>query len=264
MTAINYPLPFVPMLGKGLVSIAKIINGVTQGFYPIGNSTKLELEPKDDIAEQYESVNASASLIATALKKRQIKIAITGTDFKDDVMDLVLMGNGKSTVATTATTFTAEVLVPAAVGTHKGRYFRTAHRNVDAVGTRPVLTNNSVTLVDGTDWILVDGVQGVIYFPANTSAVDGDATTITYHTLVGSQTEVAGGVSPTIPCALWFSPDPTDGQKIELDVWHMNLSPTGQIGLISDDYGNWQLEGLVLGDYVNHPTQPFYRATFLT
>jgi len=263
MTAVNYPLPNIPMLGKGLVMFAKIIAGVQQGFYPFGNCTKLELEPKDDIAELYESINASASLIATALKKRQIKIAITGTDFKDDVMDLVLMGNGKTTVSTAVATHTAEVLVPAAVGTHRGRFFQTLFRNLDAVGTPPVLTNNAVPLVSGTDYLLVDPVTGLFYFPATTSAVDGDVTTVTYHTLVGSQTEVAGGVSPVISGAIKFSPDPTDGQKIALDVWNINLSPTGQIGLIADDYGNWQLDGLVLGDYINHPTQPFYRATFL-
>jgi hypothetical protein len=263
MTALIYALPNVPMLGKGLIMFAKILNGVQQGFYPLGNCTKLELEPKDDIAELYESINSAASLIATALKKRQIKIAITGTDFKDDVMDLVLMGNGKTTVSTTAVTFTAEILVPATVLTHKGRYFQTLHRNVDGTGTVPVVTNNSVPLVAGTDYVLQDPVQGIIYFPSTTGAVDGMATTITYHTLVGSQTEVAGGVSPTIKGAIKFSPDPTDGQKIALDVWNINMSPTGQIGLISDDYGNWQLDGLILGDYVNHPTQPFYRATFL-
>lgn len=263
MTAVNYPLPNVPMLGKGLIMFAKNVNGVQQGFYPLGNCTKLEVEPKDDIAELYESINASASLIATALKKRQIKIAITGTDFKDDVMDLVLMGNGKTTVSTTATTHTAEVLVPAAVSTHKGRYFALKNRNVDNVTTPPVLTNNAATLAAGTDYVLVDPVQGLVYFPATTTAVDGDATTATYHTLVGSQTEVAGGVTPILSGAIKFSPDPTDGQKIALDVWAINMSPTGQLGLIADDYGNWQLEGLILGDYVNHPDQPFYRATFL-
>jgi hypothetical protein len=262
MTAVNYPLPNVPMLGKGLIMFAKIVNGVQQGFYPLGNCTKLEIEPKDDIAELYESINASASLIATALKKRQIKIAITGTDFKDDVMDLVLMGNGKTTVSTTVATHTAEVLVPAAVGTHKGKYFATLFRNIDLT-TPPVLTNNAVTLVLGTDYLVADEVQGLFYFPATTTAVDGDVTTVTYHTKVGSQTEVAGGVTPILNGALKFSPDPTDGQKIALDVWNINMSPTGQLGLIADDYGNWQLEGLILGDYVNHPNQPFYRAAFL-
>lgn len=263
MPPLIYPLTPVPMLGKGLIMFADIsAAGVRQGFYPLGNCTKLELEPKDDIAELYSSINAASALEATALKKRQIKIAITGTDFKDDVMDIALMGNGKVVVSTTASTHTAEVLVPAAVGTHKGRYFATLFRNID-LATPPVLTNNAVPLTVGTDYVIADEVQGLFYFPATTTAVDGMATTATYHTKVGSQSEVNGGVSPVRNGAIKFSPDPTDGQKIGLDVWNINMSPAGQIGLISDDYGNWQLEGLVLGDYVNHPTQPFYRTTFL-
>jgi hypothetical protein len=261
-----YPLPNIPMLGKGSLLIDRFdANGnPTSVYYPLGNVTKFEIEPKDDIAELYGSMNATSSLIASALKKRQIKITITGTDFKSDVIDIVAMGDGKNTVATSASTFTAEVLVPANALTHKGRYAQTKHRNVDFSGTPPVLTNNAVPLTAGTDYVLVDAEQGLIYFPAGTTAVDGDPTTITYHTLVGSQDEINGGVTSILKCALKFVPDPTDGQKWGVDVWAVNLSPSGQVGLISDDYANWNLDGLVLDSSVLHPTQPYYRMVALT
>jgi hypothetical protein len=263
MQPLIYQLPNIPMLGKGMILFDKFdANGLSTGFYPLGNCTKFELEPKDDTAELYDSINASSNLIATALKKRQIKLAITGTDFKTDVLSLVLLSAGKTVAATSVATVTGETLV-SATATHAGRYHYTSKRNIDPA-TPPVVTNNAVVLVAGTDYFVSDLESGAIYFPPTTSAVDGHATTITYHTLVGSQDEIGAYVLPVLTGAIKFSPDPTDGQKLAVDVWKVNCSPSGQIGLIADDYGNWSLDGLVLGDFVNHPTQPFVRVAGLS
>jgi hypothetical protein len=59
-----------------------------------------------------------------------------------------------------------------------------------------------------------------------------------------------------------FSPDPVDGQKIGCDIWRVNLNPNGQFGLITEDYGNWTLDGNILDDTANHPLSPFYEYTF--
>jgi hypothetical protein len=44
--------------------------------------------------------------------------------------------------------------------------------------------------------------------------------------------------------------DPSDGQKIGVEVWRCNLAPNGQIGLVLDDYGNWTLDASILDDSV--------------
>lgn len=262
MQPLQYQLANVPMLGKGLILLDRLdANGLLTGSLAIGNASKFSIEPKDDIAEQYGSMNASSSLLNSALKKREVKVTIQGTDFKSDVAAFAFMSAGKTKLTTTVSTFTAEVLV-SATGKHADRYWRTAHRNIDNSGTLPVLTNNAVTLVAGTDYVVVDPVQGLIYFPAGTAAVDGDPTTITYHTLAGVFDQVSGASVPRITAKVTFSPDPTDGQKIGVDIWKVNFSPSGSTDLIGDDYGNWTLDGLVLDDTVNHPTMPLYGTTF--
>jgi hypothetical protein len=264
MQPLVYQLPHVPVLGKGLVMFDRFdANGLPTGLYPFGNCTKLEVEPKDDIAELYESINSASNLIATALKKRQVKISITGTDFKSDVLALVLMSaSGKSVNVTAAGTITAEVLV-SATATHANRYHQFANMNVDNVVTPPVLTNNAVVLVAGVDYVVADPTQGLVWFPATTSALDGHATTATYKTLVGSNDQIAAYVAPQLTGRLKFSPDPTDGAKTGLDAWRVNLSPSGNLGVIADDYGNWTLEGLVLDDSVLHPLSPYILLTEL-
>lgn len=265
--SINYPVAHVPMLGKGSILLDRFdpTTGLPTGFQHLGNCTKFELDVKDDLAELYQSLNKNVTLIATAVKKRQPKISITGTDFSSDHIAIAQMSTGKTTLATTATTVTAEALISAAqAAVAKGRYFQLANYNVDGSGTRPVLTQNSATLVDGTDWVLADAAKGLIYIPL-TSGMDGThAVTVTYHTLVGSNDQVAGSTVPFVQAHLKFVPDPVDGQKIGCDIWRVNLNPNGQLGLIADDYGNWTLEGNILDDTANHPSAPFYLYSFFS
>lgn len=262
MPGIKYPNPHVPMLGKGSILFDRFdASGNLTGYMPFGNCTKFERTHKDERAELFQSINKSASLIATGLKKRTVSIGITGTDFRSDMLAIALMSSGKTTLTTAVATVTAEVLA-AASATLPGRYFALLNRNVDNVGTPPVLTCNSVTLVAGTDYIVVDPVEGLIYFPTTTGATAGHAVTATYHTLVGSQDQVAGAVVPQVVGRLRFVPDPTDGQKIGVEAWRVNLYPSGQVGLIADDYGNWTLDGEILDDTANHPASPYYLDTF--
>lgn len=261
MTPLIYPLPVVPMLGKGLILIDRYdANGQLTGLYPMGNATKLISEPKDDIAEQYSSMNKSASLAATALKKRQLKVSITGTDFKADVQALVQMSKGttKNTVPIATKTNTPLTSATAIIA---GRYFQTQDMNIDPATV--VIKQGATPLALGADYKISDPVQGLIYFPGNTGALPLTATTADYHTLAGVFQQVAGMVESVITAKLLFSPDPTDGQQIQRQIWRVNFSPTGGTDLISDDYANWQLEGLVLDDSANHPASPFYLDTYL-
>ncbi len=262
MPGIKYPNPHVPMLGKGSILFDRFdALGNLTGYMHIGNANKFELGSKDERAELFQSLNKSASLIASGLKKRSVTLSIVGTDFRSDMMSIVAMSSGKTTLTTAVATVTAEVLAPANVS-KAGKYFALLNRNVDNVGTPPVLTNNAVQLVAGTDYIVVDPVEGLIYFPSTTSADSAHNVTATYHTLVGSQDQVAGAVVPQVQGRLRFVPDPTDGQKIGVEAWRVNLYPTGSLGLIADDYGNWTLDGEVLDDTSNHPNSPYYLQTF--
>jgi hypothetical protein len=261
--SIVYPVPHVPMLGKGSVLLDIFdANGLATGFQHLGNCRKFELDLKDDIAELYQSINKSVTLIATALKKRQPKVVIEGTDFNSSHAAIFSMSSGKTTLAQTAATITSEVLITAAQApTAIGRFFRAVQINTDPTAVAPVLTSNSVTLAAGTDYVLVDAKKSLYYIPAG-STIATHAVTVTYNTLVGSFDQVAGATIPFVQGHLLFVPDPVDGQKIGCDIWRVNLNPNGVIGLIADDYGNWTLDGNILDDTANHPTAPFYLETF--
>jgi hypothetical protein len=115
----------------------------------------------------------------------------------------------------------------------------------------------------GEDYAIADAAEGIIYFPLTSGVDDAAAVTIDYTPIAATFDQVAGAVRPFVKGKLRFVPDPTDGQKIGVEWWRVNLTPSGKIELIKDDYGNWELEVMVLDDSENHPNNPYFLATFM-
>jgi len=53
-----------------------------------------------------------------------------------------------------------------------------------------------------------------------------------------------------------FRGNPAKGPTFEGEWWHVSFTPSGSLGFIADDWGNWTLEGLVIADAIGHPTCP--------
>jgi hypothetical protein len=261
-----YPIPHDPSFGKGsvLLDIFDLVTGLPTGLQHLGNVPKFEIEIKDDKAELFQFINATPSKYASAVKKREVKLTVNGNDFNSNIMAIAQASSGKTTLAVAAGAVVAEVLISAAqAATAKGRFFRTLSLNVDNVTTPPALVQNAVPLVLGVDYTVADAQKGLFYFPTTgTVIVAAFPVTITYTKLVGTFDQVPGANVPFVKGRVLFVPDPTDGQKIGCEIWRVNLSPSGQLGLIADDYGNWTLDGDVLDDSANHPGDPFYQYTF--
>jgi hypothetical protein len=255
----KYPLPHLPMLGKGsvLVDIYDASGGLT-GYVHMGNVTELDQEFKDDKKNLYQSINKVPTLIASAVSKRELMLSIKGTDFSFTHLAIAMMANGgKETILATGTTAVVGEALASATATKKGKFFATAGRNIGTVAVKQGVT----TLVLNTDYQITDAVQGLIYFLPTGAVDDAAAVTIDYTPTALSLAQVAGGVNPFVRVRIRFVPDPTDGQSIGVEWWQVNLSPNGKLALITDDYGNWELEGMVLDDTANHPNSPFFLMT---
>jgi len=256
---VQYPFPHLPLLGKGsfFVDVFDDAGNLT-GYHHMGNCTKVEQDIKDDKDELYQSINAVPSMIAAAVKKRQVMLTVTGTDFAADHMAIALMSAGKTTLTVLATPVTGEALA-SATATKKGKFFATASRNIDPA---TVSVSNPGALTAGSDFTVADPVQGLIFIPLTSSVNEAAALTVDYTPIAASFDQVAGAVKPFVKARLRFAPDPTDGPKIGVEWWHCNLSPTGKLGVVSDAYANWELEAMVLDDSANHPLSPYFLQTY--
>lgn len=256
MPSIHYQVPELPYLGKGSMLLDIFDeNGLSTGFQHLGNCSTVEQEIKDDKAELFQHMRAVPTLTATAVKKRVVSLKMSGTDFSSDHLAIATMADGKSTLAVANAAIAGEVLA-SATAKKKGRYFFTAGRNLDPA------TVAIAGLTVGTDYKVLDPVEGVIYFPLTSGVDDAAAVSIDYSTVEANFDQVAGCVKPFQKGRLRFVPDPTDGEKIGVEWWLCNLTPSGKIELIKDDYGNWELEVMVLSDDLNHPDAPYFLATY--
>lgn len=261
---IQYQLNHVPSLGKGSVLFDRFLNGSPTGvFMHLGNCNKFEVDPKDDMAELWQSLYPSPTKIAQAVKKRDIKIAIEGTDFSADHSQIYSIAAGVSTRAQTGAAIVAQQVISAAeTASCLGRYFQVQNF---PVATWTDLKQGATTLVNGTDYVVLDLTHGIVYIPLTSTISTAGTTAVTadYTSATSSVSQIAGHTVNFVQGHILFIPDPADGPNIQADVWRVNLTQNGKIGLISDEYGNWTLEGSCLDDTANHPTDPFYLYTYL-
>ena len=115
--------------------------------------------------------------------------------------------------------------------------------------------------IAGKDFI-VDKTQlrgGVIPIPTTSGITDSSKVKVSYEVPEKKYPKIMGGTVRKIEGELLFIGDPKHGRPYTLEIWHVAISPTGDVGLISEDWGNFNLELTVFADRVNHPEEPFFK-----
>ena len=251
------PNPAAVLLGRGKVFLDSLdASGNRTGMQDLGNCTSVETENKVEIKEKYESMDPASSLYARGVTRQTVSIKITGDEYTLDNLARVLLGSVVQVTGTGATVSAEAFTAGSPAGIVQGRYYPLAHRNIT---TLTDVKQASTSGVLGTDYT-ADLVRGIIYIiPGSTLFAAGVQLTADY--IYGSYTYNAVNVATqgTYEAYLRFEGNPIKGPTYEAEYWHVSFTPTGQLGLIADDFGNWTLEGEVIADPVNHPTQPIGR-----
>ena len=246
------------LLGRGNLYIDEWSGGAKTGNYRmLGNVPKFALTTEDDVLEKNSSCEASAPLVLSIVRKRTQKFAISLDEYQVDNVKLGLMGS-KSTYSQTTGAVTGEQLTASVV---KGGYYSTLNRRITAI---TVKKSPSTVLVLGTDYTVVDAEKGIIHILATgVTLTAGDIILIDYTKgTITSETRIAAGTATVIDASLLFVPDPANGPKLEIEVWHVQMNSDGEVGFITeDDTGQFQLTGKVISDAANHPTEPYFRLT---
>lgn len=122
-------------------------------------------------------------------------------------------------------------------------------------------------LVEGVDYIL-DSQRlrgGVITIPLKSKLSAGQTVYVSADIPEATYPTVSGANAGEIEGRLLFLGDPDIGGNYIIEGWKVKVTPDGDFtGLISDDFGSYQLTVRFLADYENHPNCPFYRATMVS
>ncbi len=239
------------LLGRGKLYFDRFVTGTTtrQGEFDLGNIDTFELIPSAKVKDLYESMDPQSLLYKRAVTQQEVKIKIQGDEFSLFNLATVLMGDQSQFTQTTGTATAASVTAAPL----NGAWYPTGYRNISVTDVKQGTTAG----VLGTDYN-VDATTGRIQvfttgaFTAGTAVTwDGSYAATTINTVQGSTVGSVEGF-------LRFVGNPVAGPKFEVQIWHANFTPAGNLGLIADKFGDWQLDGICIADLVNNPTQPFY------
>ena len=248
------PNPGNLLLGRGKLYFDRFLTNTTTktGELDMGNVTSLEITPTVQIKEKYESMDPASLLYARGVTRQDTKVKVTGDEFSLANLAVAILGTQAQLVQSSVSTVTAGAVAPTTAV--NGAWYPTGYRNITVTDAKM----GSTAGVLGTDYN-VDAVTGRIQvfttgaWSAMSAAItwDGSAAATTYNIVQGSTVGTVDGY-------LRFIGAPIKGPTFEVECWHVSFTPTGNLGFIADEFGNWTLEGLLIADQINHPTEPVY------
>lgn len=238
-------------LGKGSLLLDQLTTaGVSQGFDFAGNCSAISLSADQTTAELYSSTQQSAPLIARAVTQISYTLTATMNEYNFAMLKKFLLAeeNTKAQSAASKQAFFNQVRL--------GAYYQIGDRQV----TNVAVSVGSVVMTAGTDYLLYDEF-GLIKILAGGAIMANDNVVVDYDApaLSISQLRIAKIASPIVH-VLYLADDANqdgDAAKDRLEIWRANIAPEGELALISDEYGSYQLSAAVLSDAENHPNDPF-------
>lgn len=219
--------------------------GLPTGERPLGNAPEFTVTTTTEKKEKYSSMEAAKGLLESIVVKIT-NTAKTKLDyFSPANLALALMGEegvftqkaetGKNAKFTKVT---------------QGMFYNLGYKAVKnvVVGTH----------VAGPDY-KVDAKTGRVEIIVGGGITDGSDIDVTFDTGDCAMVKISGGVARKIEGYLHFVGDPTMGPAYEGEFWRVSITPDGDLGFISEDWGNIGLTIDIQNDSENHPDDPYYR-----
>lgn len=123
---------------------------------------------------------------------------------------------------------------------------------------------SNIILKEGVDYLVEDQSSraGFIKIMDTPNIEKGDTVIITAKANEASLVTISGASAGEIEGELMFIGDPNQGDVYVIEAWDVKVQPDGDLtGLISDDFGSFDLTIKFLTDYKNHPEYPYYKVT---
>lgn len=241
-------------LGKGAMMIG-LWSGQTPptNFDFVGNCDSVTLSADVTTVQKFSNTRASGALVDRRTLRTAYKVAAQIDEFTKENLKLFLLGT-----EATKTQNLAAVSDITINDIELGKYYDLGKRRI--TGAVVYVNEASTAMVEGTDYELNTEFG---WFRAISGgaivALDDVRVHCSVPALTIMQIRIAQASSPI--ARLRFLCDDANNEssvaKDELNVWKASIAPSGDLNLISDDYGSYSLEFSVISDSTNHPNDPF-------
>jgi hypothetical protein len=240
------------MIGAGMLYFDRFDKeGNPTGERPLGNATDFILTTATEKKEKYSTMSAAKGLLRSVVTKITITAKTKLDYFSPANLALALMGEeGLYTQAAKAG------LVEDFAKVTQGMYYNLGYKNVKSVVVESIPTGT--VYVADVDYVL-NAKTGRIEIMVGGGIADGSDIKVAFGADACVMTKISGGTVSRIEGYLHFVGDPTHGPAYEGEFWKVSISPDGDLGFITEDWGSIGLSIEVQNDSENHPKDPYYR-----
>ena len=242
-------------LGKGIVYFNRknMSTGLYSGERDLGNAPAFSFNIAIEKLEHFSSRGGLKAKDKLVISQMTPSCAFTLDEINADNLALLSMADIVS-VTQTAGTATNEAVVA-----YQGKRVALAKRAVSDVVVTNV--NGSTTYINGTDYLLdttlKDDAIGRVYFPVGSTITDGTVVHVDYSYAATTYTEVRAFKNTQVEGMLRFVSDNPAGKQLEVQIWRVSLTPSGDTSMIGDDWSTLGFTGEVLKDESGHPNSPY-------
>ena len=246
------------LLGRGKVLFDRYDNsGLSTGLRHMGNVEDLKINIATEKIEKRDFTQAAAPIAVEAITKTTGTVTMVSDEYGLENIAIFMLGLEAALTTQGSGSFalpgTPDTLVVPALD----RIIKMTKQNVSALTVKD--SPQTTTYVVNTDYKIFDAARGLLYIPSGSAITAGQTIKCGYtYGVVGQLSKVQIAQAPVIEGALYFVSVPGKGPGWDCEIWKMRVGGNGDLGLIQqDDWGVLSIEGTILADAANHPTEPY-------
>lgn len=236
------PTPDNLILGRGIVRFAPIIDGVRAHYLDMGNVQQLSIATTDTKITQKSSRVPTNTIYKEVTSEREVVVTLQGGEFDADIVAAALQGEVVSVAAVMAGTVVAEAHV---APVELDVLIKLGKDRVSAV----VVKQGMVTHTIGDDYEVVDASRGWIKLLASGDIDASMAFTVDYsNAAVAACKKIRGATETVVEASIHFTANNAAGPNRDATFYRASLSSDGELGFITNEYGQWTLKCKLLDD----------------
>ncbi len=238
------------VLGRGSLLLDRLASGVPTGLRFMGTAEAVARSMEDEKLEFRSSTQAGRPVIREVTQERTIEVLATLNEYQFENLALSFMGDLVDVAQSSATGSTVEF-----DSVQPGRYYDVGRRAISAVTVEDDTTPTPVVF-DVNDDYTVDAARGLIYIVPGGAITAGTNIVVEFNAAAGNIRRIRGGTRTSIEARLQFISDNASGPNWRYEAWRVSITPEGELGFVTDEFGNFQIRMKVLDDSANHPDEP--------
>jgi hypothetical protein len=246
------------LLGRAKVYISRYVAGVRsiEEFF-LGNVLAFEITPSVEKIEAKDFTTPASPTIASDTIGQSLQLRMQCQQF--NLKNLALAFGGQ--VGALAQSSGGPVSNEAVSDVLQGNFYQlggttSPKRNVTSVVVTDV--PGTTTFVANTDYE-VDAATGRIYIIPGGGIADGTDLHVDYSYTAASNKKVGAGLEPEVLAFVRLVGNNKRGKNAEVQIWRVNLSSTGAVPFIGEEYASFVLEGEIESDAAGHPNDPYFQ-----